>query len=165
MVNPIPPSLDEIRAERKAIAARDRVLSDLERAILNWANYEGASTEQPEIQQALQKTSHVEKTVQLTEKRKKTRKDLIIEALNSPRPLWQSAKDIRGHIQREFQVNIPMVSISPTLTELKLSGTILRNEMKVALALRVEKEEKSFQNENGPPEGDPEAGDFAESPN
>lgn len=87
----------------------------------------------------------------------KTKNALIIEALTQPRSLWQTANQIRDYLSKTTQKEVRMSSISPALTDLKKSGTIARKDMMVALAFRLEKEEPGFLNENGPPEGGPDA--------
>lgn len=53
--------------------------------------------------------------------------------------------------------SVPMTSVSPLLTALKNNGTIVRKDLSVALALRVEKEEPSFLEENGEAVASPDA--------
>jgi hypothetical protein len=91
-------------------------------------------------------------------------KEMIIEYLTRTPELWRTANDIQFNVSDMKGADVPMSSISPTLSDLKKSGHIVRNGMQVALAVRVQREQPDFFNENGPPEGDPETGEPDRSP-
>jgi hypothetical protein len=172
MTNPNFPSLEEAIARRKenvakreALDAEDNVLAKIIEAHSDWEKLKsgkGTAIDAPSVNRP---PIFMDASAPQFRKKKKTKRDLIIESLEQPRQVWQTAREILKYIQSQSDNTVEMGSISPTLTGLKKSGAIIRNDLLVALALRVEKEELPRQNENGPPEGGPEAGDFAESPN
>lgn len=82
-------------------------------------------------------------------------KDLILEALSTG-PLWQTSNEIQETVSKWAGRTIPMSTISPYLSEMKKEGTIGRNGLNVAAALRLENEEPSFFKENGEAEASPE---------
>ncbi|MDZ7926318.1 MAG: hypothetical protein U5L46_04040 [Agrobacterium sp.] len=59
--------------------------------------------------------------------RRLTKREMIIEALNAPRDLWQQASDIQAYVSSLSEKDVPMSSISPELTAMKNNGTIIRN--------------------------------------
>jgi hypothetical protein len=168
-------SLDEVRARRKKIAEEDRILAEIEVGLTQleerWAAYRSyvlsPSSDAPSQVVIIEpKTSkwppgYLSKEASA----RRTKNAIIIECLEKPRPLWQTAKDIQSYFEVEWSMkNVPMSSISPALTALKNNGTIFRRDMFVALALRLEEEEPDFLKENEPPEGGSETGEIAPSP-
>ena len=78
--------------------------------------------------------------------------------------LWQAAVIIRGRISQTEGRDIPMSSLSPTLTKMKKDNEIVRQGSKmVALRSRVEIEEPGFFNENGEAFASPENDEDRES--
>lgn len=157
------PSLEDVRARRRQIAQEDRELAFIEEGLLKLAQRWQSLWEKAE--------EHAEPRVGVRERpmvpaqslgiavpqKGKTKNALIIEALTQPRALWQTANQIRDYISKATEKEVRMSSISPALTDLKKSGTIARNDMLVALAFRLEKEEPGFLNENEPPSGGSDA--------
>lgn len=166
------PSLEDVRARRRQLAEEDRELAFIEAGLIKLANQWQALWQHAEEQVKPKLpiitpypiVTPISSDVPLPT-RAKTKNALIIEALNHPRERWQTAKQIRDYIAKVTEKDVPMSSISPALTDLKKSGTIARNDMLVALALRLEKEEPGFLNENGEAKASPETGEPPSSPN
>lgn len=91
-------------------------------------------------------------------------KDLIVEALSKGQ-LWRTANDVQEVISEWAGRQIPMSTVSPYLSEMKKDGSVVRKGMSVAAALRVEKEEPSFFEENGEAEASPETDEVGASSN
>ena len=66
-----------------------------------------------------------------------TTRDLFLEVLKGNDPPWMVANEVRSKASELKGVEIPMGTVSPTLTDLKNAGLIVRDGMKVALASRV----------------------------
>ena len=161
------PSLEDVRARRRQIAEEDRELAVIEAGLVKLAQLWAARDMPPASREMPTPTLAPEvkrPATSATVRRTKTKNQLIIEALNVPRPLWQTANEIQSYMTGELGTPYPMSSVSPALTALKNSNTIVRKDMFVALALRVEKEEPDFLKENEPPEGGSETGELAGSP-
>jgi hypothetical protein len=72
-------------------------------------------------------------------------KEVFVHVLrNSPEP-WLTSSEIRKRTSALKEVEIPMGTIAPNLTEMKGVGIVMRDGLKVALAERVPK--------NGAPAG------------
>ena len=158
------PSLDDVRARRREIAAEDRELEAVEAVLVKLAQVWGGQATIRDMPVVLQPKAVGPVSAPVTS-RAKTKISLIVEALGAPRPLWQTANQIKDYLTAATGSEVPMSSISPALTSLKNSGTIIRKDMVVALALRAESEEPGFLKENEPPEGGSETGEPASSPN
>jgi len=158
-------SLDEIRARRSKLQAEDRILAEIERGLVEveklWADYQSGS---PQPVPLFKAPDNLAQTPVAHSRPRMTKKNMIIEALDRPRPLWQTAKDIQSYLSLITRSEVPMSSISPALTDMKLADTIVRQDMSVALALRVQDEEPDFLKENEPPEGGSETGEVPTSP-
>lgn len=165
------PSLEDVRARRRQIAAEDRELAFIEAGLLKlaqqwqslWKKAE-EHTEPPSFRARVRPivtpiVSAAELGISIPQipPKAKTKNALIIEALEQPRERWQTAKQIRDYMTKVTGKDVLMSSISPALTDLKKSGTISRNDMLVALVFRLEKEEPGFLNENEPPKGGSDA--------
>jgi hypothetical protein len=68
-----------------------------------------------------------------------TTRDLFLEVLRANDPPWMVANEVRSRASELKGAEIPMGTVSPTLTDLKNAGLIVRDGMKVALASRVPK--------------------------
>jgi hypothetical protein len=88
----------------------------------------------------------------------KTTKEIIVDYLGRTPSTWRTANDIQAHVSEIKAAMVPMGSISPTLTELKNDGIVVRDNLRVALAERVRRETPDFFKENGPSEGEPKGG-------
>lgn len=80
--------------------------------------------------------------------RAKTNKDAILLALKIASDVWMTANELRERASKLKAKDIPMATISPTLSNLKNDGVIVRDGFKVALASRL--------NENGAVNGLPQ---------
>ena len=93
-----------------------------------------------------------------------TAKALFTSVLRqSPEP-WMTANEIQERAAAIKGQDVPMGTVSPTLSLMKNEGLIVRDGLKVALADRTQeignalfKELAGLPNENGAPEGAPEA--------
>jgi hypothetical protein len=83
--------------------------------------------------------------------RAKTNKEAILMALRIASDVWLTANELRERASKLKAKDIPMATISPTLTNLKNDRVIAREGFKVALISRL--------NENGEPIGSPDAPD------
>ena len=72
--------------------------------------------------------------------RAKTTKDALLLALKMSIEPWLTANELRVRAIGLKGAEIPMVTVSPTLSNLKGSGLILRDGHKVALATRIRSE-------------------------
>lgn len=79
-----------------------------------------------------------------------TTKDLILRVMGEVADPWTNANDIQTRVSEIKGREVPMSTISPTLSDLKKDELIVRDGMKIALADRVK--------ENEPPKGKPEDG-------
>jgi hypothetical protein len=70
----------------------------------------------------------------------RTRKiaDLVIDYLGASRELWLTANEIRDGLSAIRGAEIPMSTISPTLSNLKANGIVSRDGLKVALTERLD---------------------------
>jgi hypothetical protein len=149
--------LEVIRARRREIAEEDKVLAAMEEMALalerQWAAYRSQVTQNVVAPVAAPRAL---KTIDFRNlmRTPPTRTSLMVQALTHPRPLWQTANDVRGYMVEALGTDVPMSSVSPALTALKNNNTIVRRDMHVALTLRVETEEPGFLNEMGHPQGD-----------
>jgi hypothetical protein len=72
-----------------------------------------------------------------TAKRAKTTKDALLLALKVSTEPWLTANELQVRATGLKGVDIPMATVSPTLSNLKNEGMILREGHKVALASRI----------------------------
>lgn len=86
-----------------------------------------------------------------------TTRDLFLEVLRTTDHAWMLASEIRSKVSELKGAEIPMGTVSPTLTDLKNVGLIVRDGMRVALASRVSQNkeapalaEASKSSESGP---------------
>ena len=84
-----------------------------------------------------------------------TTKELIKAVLRQSSNLWMTANEIQERASAIKGQEVPMATVSPTLSNLKNAGVIVRDDMKVALASRL--------NENGEAEASPDADEVAAS--
>jgi hypothetical protein len=77
-----------------------------------------------------------------------TTRDTFLQVLRITADPWMTANDIRERASALRGVDVPMGTVSPTLTDLKNAHLIIREGMKVALASRIN------QNNEAPPEAD-----------
>lgn len=85
-----------------------------------------------------------------------TIKEMIVSYLEKTSSLWRTANDIQDNVSDMRGSPVPMSSISPTLSDMKKAGTIVRDGMKVALAERIKREFPDFFEENGEAEASPD---------
>jgi hypothetical protein len=170
------PSLSDIRRQRQAIAEARAWLDEQDARL---AHAEEVMAGYPQIEERLGMLLAMRTPVPTPSvvtrvfhempkprsgKGRVTKKDMIMKCLEAPRPLWQTANEIRDAMSELTGEEVKMTSISPALTDLKNDGKIVRKDLLVASADRVKYEEPDFFNENGPPEGSPETGEPASSP-
>jgi hypothetical protein len=93
----------------------------------------------------------------------KTTKQLI-EHVASMGALWRTANELQEEMSEIAGREVPMSTVSPSLTEMKKAGRIVRDGMRVALRSRVLTEEPDLLNENDPPsEGGSDADEVSAS--
>jgi hypothetical protein len=63
---------------------------------------------------------------------------LLMEHCSDP---WWTAAEIQDHLTQVKGKEVPMSSVSPTLTNMKVKGLLVRNGMNVALASEVKNNE------------------------
>lgn len=93
---------------------------------------------------------HVENDARDQSGAPKTTKQLI-EHVASMGPLWRTANELQEEMSEIAGREVPMSTVSPSLTEMKKVGRIVRDGMRVALRSRVLAEEPDLLNENDPP--------------
>lgn len=162
MTEPQNPTLEQVRARRKAIAEEDAQLEIIEHNILAisaaWRSLYHSQSESPiTFPTSLASPSRIGAITPIrtnipVPKKRLTKREMIIEALNAPRDLWQLASSVQAYVSSLSSKEVPMSSISPELTAMKNNGTIVRNDKFVALALRIEVEGKT--NEAPPEQAD-----------
>lgn len=69
--------------------------------------------------------------------RAKTTRDALLLALKVMQAPWQTANELRVRAIQLKGTDIPMATVSPTLSNLKNAGLIVRSGQRVALASRV----------------------------
>lgn len=142
------PTLEQVRARRKAIAEEDAKLASIEQNLLAIAEaweslYSGKKeTVKFPFQSGSLTVTRAGPNLSAPSRRL-TKREMIIEALNAPRELWQQASDIQAYVSKRSGKDVPMSSISPELTAMKNNGTLVRNEKFVALAFRYEESAKT----------------------
>jgi hypothetical protein len=147
------PTIEEIKARRRKIAEEDKVLAEIERNLEEvadkWRRYQAGVANNVAHRQFVQ-PSLISATTKVFEPtvirgpappKARTKNQMIVEALHSPRPLWQTANEIQEFVSLLDGKDVPMSSISPALSALKKDGTIVRSDKVVALALRLEDEQ------------------------
>lgn len=84
-----------------------------------------------------------------------TTKALFKSVLRQSSDVWMTANEIQERASAIKGQEVPMATVSPTLSNMKKAGVIVRDGMKVALASRL--------NENGEAEASPDADEGATS--
>lgn len=102
---------------------------------------------------------------------KESIESLILIILGASDRIWWTANELQSELTALKSADVPMSTISPTLTNMKNSGKITRDGLRVAdpnrvpLTDRLELLVKPSQNENGEAFASPETGEPASSPN
>lgn len=163
-------SLADVRNELRQIEARAKLLREIESELVatekKWEAYRQGMVQKlaSESPMAPSAPPSLIGGYRRQPRKNLTKKQMIVEAMNPPTPLWQTANEVQALVSQMSGKEVPMSSISPALSELKNAGTVVRQGMVVALALRVESEEPGFFKENEPPEGGSETGEPGSSP-
>jgi hypothetical protein len=76
--------------------------------------------------------------------RAKTTKDALLLALKVSTEPWLTANELQVRAMGLKGTEIPMATVSPTLSNLKNDGLILRDGNKVALATRIRSEQSRY---------------------
>lgn len=130
-------------------------MSDLSRIIARIAEIEAAqalmATELEELTVArrvlVRLGGHAVQSVPVAQQpklpRAGTTRDLFLEVLRANEPPWMIANEVRAKASELKGTEIPMGTVSPTLTDLKNAGLIVRDGMRVALASRVLKDNEA----------------------
>lgn len=84
-------------------------------------------------------------------------RELFESILRQSSNLWLTANEIQERASAIKGAEVPMTTVSPTLSYMKNDGVIVRDGLKVALAERL--------NENGEAEASPDARGVSASPN
>jgi polyhydroxyalkanoate synthesis regulator phasin len=151
----------EIRKAEERIDQARRHLADLEaveRVILRLQG--GGRHGSSSVAQALDKFENPMETSAFSTRnpfKHGTNKAFIWEVLDTSASIWLNANQVQQKASAMRGSDIPMSSISPTLSEMKSEEYIARQGMMVALKTRLD--------ENGAPEGAPEAEEVATSSN
>lgn len=125
-------SIDRLQQE---LQTAQRVLADLDKAEELVRRFGGDEGTLPLMERAPQ-LDRFEHRVAISG-RKLRLNELIVEAMRSIEPVWTDAVAIQEEASRIRGSDVPMGSISPTLTVLKDQGVLERNGMKVALKERL----------------------------
>ena len=133
-------SIEGLQGELKDLEAAERVLLQL---------YGGGAFEEDQGSQRHR--------ARLTTKR------AILHYLKTTPSLWRTSNQVQENVSEIKGVEVPLSSVSPMLSELKNDGLIVRDNLKVALAERVKREEPDFFNENDRPEGRSDADEVGAS--
>ena len=105
---------------------------------------------------------------------KESVESLILIVLGASRKAWWTANELQAELSRLKGTEVPMSTISPTLTNMKNNGKIHRDGFRVADLNRVRQFPSALdlleansppQNENGEAKASPETGELAGSPN
>lgn len=130
-------------------------MSDLSQIIARIAEIEAAqasmATELEELTVArrvlVRLGGHVVQSVPIAQQpklpRAGTTRDLFLEVLRANEPPWMTANEVRAKASELKGTEIPMGTVSPTLTDLKNAGLIVRDGLRVALASRVLKDNEA----------------------
>jgi hypothetical protein len=86
---------------------------------------------------ASEEESTLVKTVRAELKGNETLKELIVLLLDTCTEDWWTANEIKDHLSDVTGRDIPISSISPTLTVMKDAGILVRTGHNVALASRI----------------------------
>lgn len=84
-----------------------------------------------------------------------TTKELFVSVLRQSSKVWMTANEIQERASAIKGQEVPMATVSPTLSNMKNAGVIVRDGLKVALASRL--------NENGEAEASPDADEVTAS--
>ena len=139
----------EIAALKDEDARLERLIAAVEEAVKSLVSQHSPSPP----------TVEVDSEPQVGGQRSRTTKQLTLEYLGRTPVMWRTANDVQEELSALKGYAVPMSTISPTLSELKKAGLIVRDNLKVALAERVRREDPDFFKENGPPSGDPLSGE------
>lgn len=105
---------------------------------------------------------------------KESVESLILIILGASDRVWWTANELQAELTALKGAEVPMSTISPTLTNMKNGGKIFRDGLRVADSNRVRpmpsaldllEVDPSSQNENGEAQASPETGEPASSPN
>jgi hypothetical protein len=66
--------------------------------------------------------------------------DMILSTLRTSPKVWSTANEVRDDLSRKKGAEVPMSTVSPTLTKLKTLGLVVRDGLNVALTERVDGE-------------------------
>lgn len=140
-----------IRQEIDALLKEDAELENLERevkrVVARLLEGAGVNVEVPSVSMQADVGQ-----VSVSVSRPKTTKQVILEYLERTPTMWRTANDVQDNVSEIKGARVPMSSISPTLSELKRAGLIVRDNLRVALATRVRREMPDFFKENEPPQ-------------
>jgi hypothetical protein len=151
------PNLGDVRARRAKIArelqalqAEDRRLQTVEEALVELATKMGDDSGSPERGQLVRKRlpsgtaqpqppSPKDERVRLRRRRPRqnTTAALIVDVLRTSTTAWRTANEIQEEVGQRKGQPVPMSTISPTLSDMKAKGLIVRDGLKVALKERV----------------------------
>jgi hypothetical protein len=134
----------EIEKTINALKAEDNELAIAEKVLLRLATTaraESASVQpgSAKLQEpaASEEESTLVKTVRAELKGNETLKELIVLLLDTCTEDWWTANEIKDHLSDATGRDIPISSISPTLTVMKDAGILVRTGHNVALASRI----------------------------
>ncbi len=140
------PTLADVRARRVEIAkiigplkTEDDELGIAEKALMRLAGPEEAKQSEPEPEQ--EEEESLQDCVKRQMKGNETLEELIVLLFEQCIDDWWLATEVQDYLTRIKGREVPMSSVSPTLTKMKDAGTLVREGLKVALASRVPKQE------------------------
>ena len=144
----------EISQEIKRLKSEDNELETAERVILRLTSHAG-DVPRTRLGQVFARAGEALVETEQSAKVLTTRQ-AILEYLYRTPDLWRTANHVRENVSGMKGAEVPMSTISPTLSELKKEGYIVRDGLKVALWERVAREQPDFFNENGEAEASPD---------
>jgi hypothetical protein len=135
--------LATVREQEKALATEDQELEIAERVLLRLAGAPEAPVLIDEALGAWKDAHGWKRPDQKFEPAYATIEDTIEWLLEGAVDPWATSIQIQVAAAGTLNRPVPMSTISPTLTNMKNKGTIVRDGFKVALATRVQKENET----------------------
>src|SRR6185312_7680822 len=139
------PSLADVKARRAEIAKllkplqdEDQELAAAEAVLLRLIKVEGATQSAAEPADEGRTVVEIVKEIMKGDETIEELMTLLMQESGDP---WWTAAELQSHLTDVRKRVVPMSSVSPTLTNMKIKHLLVRNGLKVALTSRVQKNE------------------------
>ncbi len=133
--------LDKIKARRSELAAQlraieqeERELQIAEKVLLRLARIPAIS---PNIGSGIWREKLDRNNASDATQRAATTPNLVLQSLTQSAVVWLTSNEVQADVTRMKGAEVPMSTISPTLSNLKKDGIIVRDGNKVALRERA----------------------------